>query len=392
MKDFRIASLPELVFGSGAVYILPEILTGKGIDRVIMITGGKSLDASGNWKKTADSFRKAGIVFERHTVTGEPSPDVVDEITREARSFKALGIIGIGGGSVIDAAKAVAAMAEEPLGVREYLEGVGTSRPSGKRLFLAAVPTTAGTGSEATKNAVISETGPGGFKKSLRHDAYVPDAAVLDPMLALDCPAQVSAASGLDAVTQLLESYVSVNANAFTDTLALEGLVKAGRSLERVILTGRDEMARGDMAYAAYLSGVALANAGLGVVHGAAGVLGGMKDIPHGTACGTLLYESTRMIIGKLAEGGNNSRYFSKKFSRAGYALSGRDDAFDYQEGMDLLLDQLARWQELLDDGRLSSYGFTAEDLKDVSYKTDIKQTPVKLEPHEVEALLLSRL
>ena len=392
MKDFHIAPLPELVFGSGALHALPKLLERRGITRIIAVTGGASLDESGAWEKLSASMERSGIAWERCRAVSEPSPSLVDSIAEEARAFSAQGICGIGGGSVIDAAKAAAAMAEEQGSVREYLEGVGTRQPSGRRLFLSALPTTAGTGSEATKNAVISETGENGFKKSLRHDRYVPDAAVLDPLLALGCPPGVTAASGLDAVTQLLESYISVNANAFTDTLALEGLAKAGRSFLQSVRSGRDEMARGDMAYAAYLSGITLANAGLGVVHGAAGVLGGLSDIPHGTVCGTLLYESTRMIIKKLEGGGERARYTRKKLARAGYALTGTEEAFDYQRGMDLLLQQLAQWQDLLEYGKLSSYGISRESLGEISRKVDSKQSPVSFDPSEIEQMLASRL
>ncbi len=392
MKDFTISALPRLVFGSGAIYSLPKLLKEAGVTRTAVITGGGSLDASGWWKKIESSLNSEQIAFERYTVAGEPSPQVVDEITTDARKTGCRGVVGIGGGSVIDAAKAVSAMITEPAGVREYLEGVGTRKPSGTRVYLAAVPTTAGTGSEATKNAVISQTGQGGFKKSLRHDHYIPDLALLDPMLSLDCPPAVTAASGLDAVTQLLESYVSVQANAFTDALALEGLSKTGRSLNRAVNQGRDEQARGDMAFGAYLSGITLANAGLGVVHGVAGVLGGMVDIPHGIACGTLLAESTRMIIDALKDRGDSGRYALKKFARAGYALTGEEGPFDRERGWKLLTDQLFAWQDLLEKGSLSLYGVTAESAREAAVKADNKQAPVSLNTQEITELLMKRL
>ncbi len=392
MKDFQIAALPELIFGSGAVYCIAERLQRGGVDTAAVITGGSSLEKSGAWERISASLDKYGISYQRYTITGEPSPALVDSITESAKQDRVKGVVAIGGGSVIDAAKAVSAMIMESKGVRDYLEGVGTSKPSGRRVYLAAVPTTAGTGSEATKNAVISETGAQGFKKSLRHDSYIPDSAVLDPVLALGCPPGVTASSGLDAVTQLLESYVSVNANAFSDTLALEGLSKTGRSFQRAVSFGRDEQARGDMAFGAYLSGITLANAGLGVVHGAAGVLGGMRDIPHGLACGTLLAESTRLIIEKLKERGESGRYPLKKFARAGYALTGDEGTFDRERGWNLLIDQLFAWQELLERSRFSDYGFTAEQIEEAAVKTDVKQTPAELTKAEIASLLHSRL
>ncbi len=393
MKDFRIASLPELVFGMGAVYSLGERLAENGMNRITVITGGKSLDESGAWERIAQSLDRSSISYERLTVTGEPSPALVDQHAEAAAAAEVQGIIGIGGGSAIDTAKAVSAMVLEPEGVRNYLEGVGTAKPSGKRLYLAAVPTTAGTGSEATKNAVISEVGEKGFKKSLRHDRYIPDLAVLDPLLALPCPPSVTAASGLDAVTQLLESYVSAHANAFTDALALDGLAKAGRGFKRAVQAGRDEEARGDMAYAACLSGITLSHAGLGVVHGAAGVLGSICPIPHGTACGTLLAESTKLIIEKLeASSSPAHREAYRKYAQAGYALTGDPGAFELKRGTRLLLDQLFSWQELLSDARLAHYDLDTSVLHHAAYKTDVKNTPVQIDPQEIEALFIGRL
>jgi len=218
-----------------------------------------------------------GLSLRRYPVSGEPSPEVVDRI---AASLEADVVVAIGGGSAIDAGKAVAAMAEEGGSIVDYLEEVGTKPPTGRRRFLVAVPTTAGTGSEATANAVISRVGASGFKKSLRHEGYIPDIALIDPELALDCPPAVTAASGLDAITQLLEGFVSTGGNPLTDALGRSGLATAGRSFSRAVHEG-DLIARSAMAYAAYLSGVILAIAGLGIVHGIASPLGGAYPVPH---------------------------------------------------------------------------------------------------------------
>ncbi len=216
--------------------------------------------------------------------------------------------------------------AGSPVSVIDYLEGVGTRTPSGSRIGLAAVPTTSGTGSEATKNAVISRLGEQGFKKSLRHDRYVPDLAILDGSLITSCPASVTAASGLDAVTQLLEAYVSTASSAFTDMIAIEGLTLAAGVLESLVCgtLSDDPEARTVMAYAAYLSGVALANANLGVVHGAASALGGRRPIAHGVVCGTLLHASQKAIIHHLAlDESREAEAALHKYSQAGYALAG---------------------------------------------------------------------
>ena len=174
-------------------------------------------------------------------------------------------------------------------GIINYLEGVELN-PPGSTVSFIAVPTTAGTGSEATKNAVISSIGESGFKKSLRHDNFIPDIAVIDPQLMLSCPETLTAACGLDAIAQLLESYVSSKSNPITDALAFDALTKAIPAFEVAVKDGHKNLeARASMAYGALISGITLANAGLGIVHGFASPIGGFFDIPHGVVCGTLL-------------------------------------------------------------------------------------------------------
>lgn len=198
--------------------------------------------------------------------------------------------MAIGGGSVIDCGKAVAAMLVEDGSVQDYLEGVGTRKPSGAKIPFIAVPTTAGTGSEATKNAVVCDRKEG-YKKSLRHDAYMPDVAVIDPELTMTAPRPVTIACGLDAVSQLIESYTSTKANVFTDSLALTALSHASESLlPHCLDQGNDISLRGKMSYAALISGITLSHAGLGAVHGMAGPLGGLFPVPHGVTCGKLLF------------------------------------------------------------------------------------------------------
>ena len=186
-------------------------------------------------------------------------------------------VLSTGGGSVIDAGKAVSAMLRVEGSVAEYLEDVGTRKHPGTKVPFVAVPTTAGTGCEATRNAVLSRVGPDGFKKSLRHDNFLPDAAVVDPVLTLSCPPDITAACGLDALTQLLESFVSTKASVLTDVLALSGLEHIGNSLVPACTnSGQDIDMRANLSYAALMSGITLTSAGLGTVHGFASSIGGL--------------------------------------------------------------------------------------------------------------------
>ncbi len=396
MNSFSLAALPQLEVGAGSLKTLIGWLKAQDHTSILLCIGGSSFKRSGHLSSIEEQCRAHGIKFVIEQILDEPSPEIVTAITQAHIEKDPTCVVGIGGGSVIDAAKAVSAMiAEGRLGnsssITDYLEGVGTLTPSGKRLGLVAVPTTSGTGTEATKNAVISSVGANGFKKSLRHIQYVPDLAILDGELITTCPRAVSAASGLDAVTQLLEAYVSTASNPFTERLALQGLTISGSVLPGIIngsLSDNSD-ARTQMAYAAYLSGVALANANLGVVHGAASVLGGARAIPHGVVCGTLLRSATETIIAALKVEGRAQSL--NAYAQAGYALMGvQPEGID--KGLDILSDILNRWESEFSLPRLSQYGFTKEELETLAPAVGIKNTPAALSAEEVSKMLLERL
>jgi alcohol dehydrogenase len=254
------------------------------------------------------------------------------------------------------------------------------------------VPTTAGTGSEATSNAVLSRTGPGGFKRSLRHESLYPDVALIDPELALSCPPDVSASCGMDALTQLLESFLSTHASPLTDALALSGLESAHDALPAVCgEKAGDVEARGRMAYAALVSGMALASAGLGVVHGFASAIGGLFDIPHGVVCGTLLAEATRANIARLEREEELGKGALRKYARAGALLSGRDGG-DVREECGRLLDTLDAWTEELRLPRLGEYGLKEADIDTVLAGTSLKANPAALSRAELAEILACRV
>lgn len=389
MKPFQIAHCPSLYFGPGKLSLLDTILAAQGLKNLALVTGSASLRTGERWTALKAMLTSDGRELAAFSLRGEPSPRFVDEVVEELRERSPQVVIAIGGGSVLDAGKAISAMMmeEEPVGT--FLEGVGTKKPSGRKLPFVAVPTTAGTGSEATKNAVLSSVGAEGFKKSLRHDNYVPDVALLDPELSLSCPQEVTAACGLDAVTQLIEAFVSTRANPLTDALARSGLAAAGRSLARAVEQGGTDIeARGEMAYAAYLSGVCLANAGLGVVHGIASPLGGHFPISHGVVCGTLIAETSRVMIHRLEE--SQAVDVLRKYAEAGALLSQREGG-SVEENCDGLVNTLSEWIERFRIRRLGSFGLVDSDLRRVAGESGSKNAPVALSEEEIFNILQTR-
>ncbi|RKX93414.1 MAG: alcohol dehydrogenase [Spirochaetes bacterium] len=392
MRRFVISPAPGLYYGKDIILELPDLIAENGIRKIALITGKSSFPGTENWKKFTDYLKRKGIEYIHFSASGENDPVAIDRIVASLSGEAVDAVIAVGGGTVLDAGKAVSAMLCMEGSITDYLEGVGTKTPTGAKLPFYAVPTTSGTGSEATKNAVISRIGPGGFKKSLRHNKYIPEAAFLDPALITSCPQDITAASGLDAITQLIEAYVSTGHNKYTDALAVEGLRFAGKSFPWTIEEGTDVEARGSMALAAYLSGIALANAGLGVIHGAASTLGAMHKIPHGVVCGTLLGAATERIIEKLSsseEGWNNSAL--KRYAGAGVALNGKD-AGSIEDNCMALVNRLHKWIKKYAIKRLGDYGFTKQELKSAAGRVSLKNTPVKLDQKEIELILVSRL
>ena len=392
MDTFNFARTPHIYFGIGEIDTLANRLISAGRSRVLILTGRSSFRDTDGWATLTGRLRAAGVTLDDHIVTGEPTVETVDAIAAEWREKAPDAVVAVGGGSVIDTGKAVSAMIRSEGSIRDYLEGVGDKNPTGEKIPVYAAPTTAGTGTETTKNAVISKVGEGGFKKSLRHDNYVPDAAVIDPELTRSCPMNVTAASGMDAITQLLESFVSAAAGPMTDALVMTGLMTAGRSFERAVKQGDSDIeARKDMSYAAAMSGLGLANAGLGIVHGFASSIGGMFPIPHGTVCGTLLSAATEVIIDKLFDLEEENNTALIKYAEAGKYLSLRDYG-TVEDNCRALVDTLARWTEEFSLDRLGVYGITDTDIPVICDKTGRKNTPVDLETGDLIEILAARL
>jgi len=394
MSDgFSIARLPRIEFGAGGIRKLPQ-LAGQYGDSALLVTGAASLQRSTAWDSLVQGLKTAGIDWTQATISGEPSPQTVDNIARGHRDRRFDVVVGIGGGSVLDAAKAVAGLLRVANPVTDFLEGVGPQLPyPGPAVPFIAVPTTAGTGSEATKNAVLSVAGKEGFKKSFRAEALVPEYALVDPDLLATCPGPLIAADGMDALTQVLESYVSTRANPLTDALAWSGMQAARDSLLPWYEgDGDQDRARSGMAYAALLSGICLAQTGLGSVHGLASPLGAFFPVPHGVVCGTLVGVATRVNIdAMLAREPDNPAL--DKYARVGELLCRRSFATREQawEELTRLLDD---WTQRLQLPTLEHYGVKTDDFGHIvahSRGSSMKTNPVVLTDAEISTILQQR-
>lgn len=392
MQQFSFYRTPKIRFGAGESDQIAETVSFYG-KNILLLTGGESLRSSGNLDKITKKLKSEAYTVYTVSVKTEPSPELVDSVVDDHIEKGITCVISVGGGSVIDAGKAVSAML--PLGesVYQYLEDVGTKRHPGIKVPFIAVPTTSGTGSEATKNAVISRIGGHGFKKSLRHDNFIPDIAVIDPLLSTSCPPETTASCGMDAFTQLLESFVSTNASPITDSLAADGLRMICRNLQSAYRSGRENVeARAAMAYGSLISGITLANAGLGVIHGLAAAIGGSFRIPHGVICGTLLAPATKQTIEKMRS--NYAVHISRleKYARAGALMTKQPFNGDIHYWCSFLIERLYEWTVQLKIPALNEFGITAGDIERIISAAGNKNNPVALDKNEIRKVLEERI
>jgi alcohol dehydrogenase class IV len=374
--DFEFATAGRIVFGAGQFARLPEIAQAFG-SRPLIVTGKRGCYSHG---LDGPHFR----------VESEPTIAVVCEAIDLFRKDGCDSVVAIGGGSAVDAGKAIAAGAANTGDLLDYLEVIGKGQPLESAPWpFVAVPTTAGTGSEATRNAVLGSP-EHGVKVSLRSPMMLPRVALVDPRLTIGLPPALTASTGLDALTQLVEPYVSSRANPFTDSLCLAGIRYASANLLRAYQQGSDEAARTGMSYASLLGGMALANAGLGVVHGFAAPIGGMFDAPHGAVCAALLPSGMRANIAALRQRDPGSDRLERYREIARILTSNLEaEPEDAVEWVRTLTTQLAI-------PKLSSYGISARDAEELVLKasraSSMKANPVALTFAELTATIESSL
>jgi len=376
---FEFAS-PQVVFAPGA-------LAGVGAHaarfgrRALLVTGGASLERSGALARALESLRDAGVAVERMSVAGEPDTRVIDGGAAAARAAACDVVVAIGGGSVLDTGKAVAAVAANGGETLDYLEVVGRGRALERAaLPVVAVPTTAGTGSEATRNAVVADAASG-TKASIRHEHLLPRVAVLDPLLTHGVPHATAVASGMDALTQLIEPYVSRRDHPFARALALDGIRRAARALPRV-LEHDDTEARGELMLAALWSGLALAHAGLGAAHAIAGPIGGSFAAPHGAICAATIPHATRVNV-RVAAAAGDARTL-RRYAEVARALGAAGaDAADDADAARAGATHLARLCAGLRVPALRAFGVTETAVDDVVTRarrtSSIRANPVEL-------------
>ena len=378
---FEFATAARIIFGAGSL---------RGVGPLAKELGQAALVVTGRTPRRAEPLlallREQGLRGTTFSVPGEPDVETVRQGVALARREKCDLVISFGGGSALDAGKAIAAMLTNKGELRDYLEviGLGKALTTVSAPFVA-IPTTAGTGSEATRNAVLASP-QHRVKVSLRGPSLLPRIALVDPELTYDLPPSVTASTGLDALTQLIEPYVCARPNPITDSLCLEGMRRAARSLRAAFQDGRDTTAREDMAVASLFGGLALANAGLGAVHGFAGPVGGMFTAPHGAICAALLPHVMEMNLRALRQRQPESEALPR-YQEVARVLTGRAEAMA-EAGVEWV-------RELVKDlriPRLNTYGIKQEHLAELVEKSakasSMKANPIVLTREELAEIL----
>ena len=382
---FEFATATRIIFGTGTIEEVAPLAAEMGSS--VFVVAGRNTERA---QLLLEQLNKQGIGCVTFNVPGEPTTTIVKEGVGEAREAKSDLVIGIGGGSVLDTGKAIAAMLTNSGELEDYLEVVGRGQPlTQPPVPYIAIPTTAGTGAEVTRNSVLGVP-EHRVKVSMRSPLMLPRLAVVDPVLTHSMPPSITASTGLDALAQLMEVYVSNKANPLTDGICWEGLKRAARSLREAYEDGGNAAAREDMALASLLGGLALANAKLGAVHGFAGPLGGMISAPHGVICARLLpyvMETNVQALQKRAAGSLAMTRYDEVAQLLIGKLTARAD------------DGVAWVQELcgaLKVPPLAEFGLKEEDLPEVVAKSrkssSMKGNPIELTDNElVEILKKSR-
>jgi alcohol dehydrogenase class IV len=378
---FEFATATKIIFGAGTLREAGAAAKEFG-QRALIVTGRDAKRAG----PLLEILREAGVGAATFSATGEPELSTIEQGIALAEKENCKLVIGFGGGSALDAAKAIAAMLANDGALLDYVEIIGRGKALAKLSApFIAIPTTAGTGSEVTRNAVLTSP-EHKLKVSLRSPLMLARLAIVDPELTYDLPSALTASTGLDALTQLIEPFVCSRANPLTDGLCAEGIRRAGRSLRVAFANGKNKSAREDMAVASLFGGLALANAGLGAVHGFAGPIGGSFPAPHGAICAALLPHVMIANLRALRERAPDSLALSR-YDEVARLLTGNPGA-TADDGVDWVRKLVADLQI----PRLGSYGIREEHVADLVAKaantSSMKANPIVLTAAELAATL----
>ncbi len=382
---FEFATATRILFGPGTLNQLAP--AARNLGRRPFVVTGRNLSRA---QHLLDLLSSAQLPARTFSIAHEPTTDDITHAVADAREHHCDFVIGFGGGSALDSAKAIAALLTNPGDLHDYLEVIGRAQPlPHPSAPCIAIPTTAGTGSEVTRNAVLSSP-THRVKVSLRSPHMLPHLALVDPELTHDLPPALTATTGLDAFTQLIEPYVSSRTNPLTDALCTEGLRRAARSLRRAVENGHDTSAREDMSLASLFGGLALANAGLGAVHGFAGPLGGMFPAPHGALCAALLPHVIEANLSALQSRAPHHPSLSR-YDELARLITAQPHA---------TAPELVRWTHhllaTLQIPPLSTYGITPADFPAIveaaSRASSMKANPLPLNPAELTQILTRAL
>ena len=377
---FEFATASRIIFGQGTVKEVAPMASKMG--NCALLVTGRNVERAG---PLSGSLKNTGMKIVTFSVSDEPTIELTIEGVELARQNASDIVIGMGGGSVIDTAKAIAALLTNSGDITDYLEVIGRGKPlSCPSAPCIAIPTTAGTGAEVTKNAVLTSQ-EHKVKVSLRSPTMLPDLAIVDPELTYSMPPSLTASTGLDALTQVLEPFVSVKSNPLTDTICIEGLKRAARSLHRAFKDGSDTKAREDMAIVSLFGGLTLANSKLGAVHGIAGPMGGMFPVPHGVICARLLPFVVEVNVRALQR--HNSQQYLLRYDQVAQVLTGKSNA-KAEEGIARIHDLC----DALDIPGLSDFGITEDHFPDLiassKKASSMKGNPVNLTDEELTEIL----
>ncbi|MCK3683933.1 iron-containing alcohol dehydrogenase [Maribellus sp. YY47] len=374
---YSFATASQVIFGNHVVNKVPDLISEYG-KSVLIVTGKNRERASALVGKLAP-----GTEVDFFSVESEPTTHMISAGIELARNRKCDVVLALGGGSVVDAGKAIAVMATNPGDLLDYLEVIGNGKTlSQKSLPCIAIPTTSGTGAEVTKNSVIKSP-ENNVKVSLRSNSMYPAVALVDPTLTYSMSPALTASTGIDAFTHLMETFVSNQANPFNDMICREGMQRIARSLQVAFENGNDEAARADMSMASLLGGMALANVKLGAVHGFAGPMGGLYPIPHGTVCASLMDAVIETNIEALKEKGQSiSKYDELAEILTGSELAKAEDAVIWAQNL----------VEALNIPSLAAFGLTPDDFPGLVQKAKVassmKGNPVELSDEQLTRIL----